>query len=111
MAWIKRTSVGLLAATLLADNEKLTFVEGSVRTFDRARPGRGRSRARRERRNDGPRPGNCQDRALNISADALLADYFTVNGKREDRYREARLSLDAPLKLGRRQISTHGHWA
>ena len=27
----KRTSVGLLAAMLLADNEKLTFVEGSVR--------------------------------------------------------------------------------
>ncbi|MFL6854223.1 MAG: collagen binding domain-containing protein [Sphingomicrobium sp.] len=105
----KRTSVGVLAAMLLAGNEKLTFVEGSVRRSI----GPALVEAAVARDADGGMMARAQAiariGALNISADALLADYFTVNGKREDRYREARLSLDAPLKLGRRQISTHGH--
>jgi hypothetical protein len=104
----KRTSVGVLAAMLLAGNEKLSFVEGSVRRSIGpalleaavARDGKGGMAAR----------GHAIARigAINVSADALLADYFIINGRREQSYREARLSVDAPIRLGRRQLSTHG---
>ncbi len=61
-----------------------------------ARDGKGR---------DGRRGSQAVARigSVNVSVEALLADDFVVNGKREKRYRDARLSLDAPLKIGRQQ--------
>src|SRR4029453_3518729 len=46
--------------------------------------------------------------SVNLSADALVANDFVVNGDREKHYREGRLSLDAPLKFGRQTIAAHG---
>ena len=104
----KRTSIGLLATTLLADNERLTFVEGSVRrsigpalveaAF--ARDSNGGVAARVQ--------GIARLGSVNVSAESLYADGFTINGRREDRYRDTRIALDAPLKIGHQSFAAHG---
>jgi len=104
----KRTSIGLLATALLAGHEKLTFVEGSVRRSVGpalveaavARDGKGGMAFRAQ--------AVARLGSVNVSADALLAEDFVINGQRENRYRDARLSVDAPLKLGRQHFSAHG---
>jgi hypothetical protein len=104
----KRTSIGALAAMLLADNEKFTFVEGSVRQS----VGSSLLEAAVARDSRGGMAGRfaavAQFGAVNVSADALVANNFVVNGERERRYREGRLSLDAPVKLGHQTIAAHG---
>jgi hypothetical protein len=104
----KKTSVGLLATMLLAGNEKLTFVEGSVRRSI----GSALVEAAVARDSRGGMAGRIQAVGkigpANINVDALLADDFVVNGKREKSYRDARLSINAPVKLGRQQFSTSG---
>ncbi|MCL6698820.1 hypothetical protein LZ496_08510 [Sphingomonas sp. NSE70-1] len=103
----KRTSVGMLATMLLAGNEKLTFVEGSVRQA----VGSALVEAAVAREAKGGMAGRIQAvgqiGASSISADALIAEDFIINGKRELRYRDARLSLDSPLNIGRQQFSAH----
>jgi hypothetical protein len=104
----KRTSVGLLATMLLAGHEKLTFVEGSVRRSIGpalveaavARDSNGGIAARAQ--------GIAKIGSVNVSAETLIANGFTLNGRREDRYRDTRLALDAPIKIGRQQFSAHG---
>ena len=104
----KRTSVAVLANMLLADGERLTFVEGSVRRSIGpvlvegaiARDSKGGSAARAQ--------AAARLGSVNLSADALMADGFTLAGKREDRYRDARLAIDAPLKIGRQRVAAHG---
>ena len=102
-----RTSVGLLAAMLLADNERLSFVEGSVRQSI----GSALVEAAIARDANGAISARAQAvtsiGSASISADALFADGFVIDGKRENRYRDARVSLDAPLKIGRQRLSTH----
>ena len=103
----KRTSVGLLAAMLLDGDEKLTFVEGSVRQsigpalFEAAiaRDGSGAIAARAG--------AVARIGATSLSGEALMADGFMIDGRKHDRYRDARLSIDAPLKFGRQPISAH----
>jgi len=104
----KRTSIGALAAMLLADHEKLTFVEGSVRQS----VGPSLIEAAIARDSRGGMAGRfaavAQLGPVNLSADALAANNFVINGERERRYREGRLSLDAPIKLGRQSVVAHG---
>jgi hypothetical protein len=104
----KRTSIGVLAAMLLADNEKLTFVEGSVRQS----VGSSLLEAAVARDNRGGVAGRfaavAQLGSVNLSADSLIANDFVVNGEREKKYREGRLSLDAPIKLGHQMVAAHG---
>jgi len=104
----KRTSIGLLAAALLADNEKLTVVEGSVRrsigpALVEAGIARDGNRGIAMRAQAVARLGS-----VNLSADSLVANGFVVNGRREERYRDARLSAGAPLKIGRQPFSAQG---
>lgn len=104
----KRTSIGLLATALLADNERLTFVEGSVRQSIGsalveaavARDGSGGTAVRAQ--------AVARLGSINVSADALLGDNFVINGQREKRYRDARLSVESPLKIGRQRFSASG---
>ncbi len=104
----KRTSVGLLATMMLANNEKLTFVEGSVRRSIGpalveaavARDSRGGLAARAQ--------AVARLGAANVSVDALITDGFTINGRREDRYRDVRVSLDTPLRIGPQRFAVHG---
>ena len=104
----KRTSIGALATMLLANNEKLTFVEGSIRQS----VGSSLLEVAVARDSRGGLAGRfaavAQFGSLNVSADALVANNFVVDGERERRYREGRLSLDAPIKVGRQTISAHG---
>jgi hypothetical protein len=103
----KRTSVGLLAAVLLDGDEKMTFIEGSVRQsigpalFEAAvaRDGNGAISARAQ--------AVARIGSTSVSGEALMADGFMIDGRKFDRYRDARMSLDAPLKFGRQQISAH----
>jgi hypothetical protein len=104
----KRTSIGLLATTLLANNERLTFVEGSVRQSigsalveaGVARDGKGGSAVRAQ--------AVARLGSINVSADALLGDNFIINGQREKHYRDVRFSIESPLKLGRQRFSASG---
>ena len=104
----KTTSAGVLATILLAGNERLTFVEGSVRQgigpalieAAVARDSKGGTAARVQA------IGRLGSAYINV--EALFADHFVVDGKREKIYRDARVSLDVPLKLGRQQITSHG---
>jgi hypothetical protein len=104
----KRTSIGLLATTLLADNERLTFVEGSVRRSI----GPALIEAAVARDSNGGLAARVQGIArlgsVNVSAESLYADGFTINGRREDRYRDTRIALDAPLKIGHQSFAAHG---
>ena len=45
---------------------------------------------------------------VSVSAEALAARDFRLNGVREPHYREARVTLDAPVKLGRTLVPVHG---
>jgi len=104
----KRTSIGVLATALLAGNERLTFVEGSVRRSIGpalieaavARDGNGGTAMRAQ--------AVGRIGSISVSADALAANDFVINGQRENRYRDARLSVDAPAKLGRQRFTAHG---
>jgi hypothetical protein len=104
----KRTSIGVLATVLLADNERLTFVEGSVRRSI----GPALVEAAVARDSNGGMAARVQGIArlgsVNVSAESLYADGFTINGQREDRYRDTRVALDAPLKIGRQRFAAHG---
>ncbi len=104
----KRTSIGLLATMLLAGNQRLTFVEGSVRQS--IGPALVEAAVARDSR--GGMAGRLQAIGrigpANINIDALLADDFIVNGKREKIYRDARLSVSAPIKIGSQQFTTNG---
>jgi len=104
----KRTSIGVLATALLAGNERLTFVEGSVRRSIGpalieaavARDGNGGTAVRAQ--------AVGRIGSISVSADALAANNFVINGQRENHYRDARMSVDAPVKLGRQRFAAHG---
>lgn len=104
----KRTTIGALAAVLLADGEKLTFVEGSVRRSI----GATLTEVAVARDNRGGMAVRAQAVArlgkINVNVEALLANDFVINGKREDRYRDARLVVSSPIRLGRQQLMAQG---
>lgn len=103
----KRTSVGALATMLLAGNERLTFVEGSVRQSI----GPALIEAAVARDSKGGMAGRLQAVGrigpANINIEALLAEDFVVDGKRERIYRDARLGVSTPVKIGRQRFSTN----
>ncbi|HXG81995.1 MAG TPA: carboxypeptidase-like regulatory domain-containing protein [Sphingomicrobium sp.] len=103
----KRTSIGVLAAILLEDREKLTFIEGSVRRSI----GPAIVEAAVARDFSGGVAARAQAIAkvgtISVSAEALLANDFVIKGRREEKYRDARLSVDAPVELGRQDFAAH----
>jgi hypothetical protein len=97
----KRTSMGLAATMQLVDDERLTYVEGTVRRsigsalveVAGARDSHGGMAARASLLGKlGP---------VDISGEALVASNFRLNGIRERAIHQAQLSLSAPLKIGR----------
>ncbi len=46
--------------------------------------------------------------SVNLSAEAIMARDFRLNGLRRKSVREGRISLDAPLKVGRALVPMHG---
>jgi len=102
-----RTSVGALARTMLLDDERVTFVEGSIRRsvgpamveVSAARESSGGTAARAQILGRfGP---------VNVNAEAIIASDFHLQGTRQRSLRDARLALDAPLKIGRTVFPAH----
>lgn len=103
----QRTSVGVLARTMLLADERVTFVEASVRRslgsalieVGAARESGGGSAARAQLL--------AKFGSVNVSAEAVAAKDFHLKGGAPVTSREARLALDAPLKLGRTIVPVH----
>lgn len=102
-----RTSVGMLARAMLINDERVTFVEGSVRRsvgpaiveVSAARESSGGTAARAQLLG--------KFGTINVSAEALLAKDFHLQGGKTQDLREARVALDAPIRLGRTVLPAH----
>jgi len=104
----QKTSVGVTVQALQLEDERLTYVEGTVRRsigaalveVAVARDDQGGMAARAQLL--------TKIGAVNLSAEAILAKDFRLNGLERKRVREGRVSLDAPLKIGRALVPVHG---
>ena len=103
----ERTSVGGLARMMLIDDERVTFIEGSVRRSigsaiveaSAARESTGGIAARAQMIGKfGP---------VNVSAEALIANDFHLHGGRAQSLRDFRLGVDAPIRIGRTVLPAH----
>ncbi|MDQ3482628.1 MAG: carboxypeptidase regulatory-like domain-containing protein, partial [Pseudomonadota bacterium] len=103
----ERTSVGVLARTMLLEDERVTFLEGSVRRsigpalveVGVARESSGGTAARAQLL--------AKLGSVNVSAEAVVAKNFRLRGDRETSVRDVRLALDAPIRIGRTVIPAH----
>ena len=104
----KNTSVSLVVQSVQLEDERLTYVEGTVRRS----VGRALIEVAAARDDKGGMATRAQLLTrlgdVSLSAEAIAANDFRLNGVREAKYREARVSLDAPVKLGRALIPVHG---
>ena len=102
-----RTSVGVLARMMLIDDERVTFLEGSVRRS----VGSALIEIAAARETSGGTAARAQIigkfGAINVSAETLIANDFHLQGGRPQSVRDARVALDAPIKLGRTVIPAH----
>jgi hypothetical protein len=103
----ERTSVGVLARMMLVGDERLTFVEGSVRRsvgsalveVAAARDSKGGTAARAQMLG--------KFGQVNVSAEALIAKNFFLQGTRETSRKDFKLAVDAPVHIGRTVIPAH----
>ena len=97
----ERTSIGLAATMQMVNDERLTFVEGTVRRSI----GKALIEVAGVRDSHGGLAGRgallAKLGGLNISGEALVARDFRLNGIRERSIRQAQLALSAPLHIGR----------
>jgi hypothetical protein len=102
-----RTSVAALARMMLIDDQRVTFVEGTVRRsvglalveVGAARETTGGMAARAQLLGKiGP---------VNINAEALIANDFHLRGAAPESLRSYKVALDAPLKVGRTTLPAH----
>jgi len=102
-----RTSVGMLARAMLINDEHVTFVEGNVRRS--VGPAIVEVSAARE--SSGGMAARAQllgkFGSINVSAEALLAKDFHLQGGKAQDLREARLVVDAPIRIGRTVLPAH----
>ena len=102
-----KTSVSLLVQGTELEDERLTFVEGSVRRS----VGRALVEVAATRDNKGGTAARAQVLArfgeVSLSAEAVAAKDFRIEGRERQTLREARLSADVPFKLGRTTIPAH----
>jgi hypothetical protein len=102
-----RTSVSLLVQAVELEDERVTYVEGAIRRsiggalveIAAARDNKGGTAARAQVLT---RVGG-----VSLSAEAIAANNFRIEGLERKSVREARLSADAPIKLGRTVIPAH----
>jgi hypothetical protein len=102
-----RTSVGVLARAMLIGDQHLTFVEGSVRRS--IGPALVEVGAARE--SNGGTAAHAQllgkFGAVNVSAEALIANDFHLLGGQAQTLRQGRIAIDAPVHLGRTVLPAH----
>ena len=102
-----RTSVGGLARMMLMGDERVTFIEGSVRRslgpalieVAAARDSKGGTAARAQMIG---RFGS-----VNVSGEALIARKFHLEGIKPKSVKDIRLAIDAPVRIGRTVIPAH----
>ena len=104
----KRTSVAALAAMMLVGDEKLTFVEGSVRRS--IGPALVEVAATRQSGGGTALRGSALARigVVNLAAEAVSLENFFYQGRFEERLRDARLSVSAPLATGKVPLMLQG---
>jgi hypothetical protein len=102
-----RTSVAALARAMLIDDQRVTFVEGSVRRS----VGLAMIEVGASRESNGGRAARVQLLGkigpVNVDAEAVVANDFHLNGVQLKNVRDYLISLDAPLKLGRSVFPAH----
>jgi hypothetical protein len=102
-----RTSVGVLARAMLIGDQRLTFVEGTVRRS----VGGALAEVSAARESNGGSAAHAQILgkigSVYVNAEALIANDFHLRGSKEESLREGRIALDAPLKLGKAMIPAH----
>jgi hypothetical protein len=104
-----RTSVGVLARAMLIDDQRLTFIEGTVRRS----VGGAQIELSAARESNGGTAAHAQllgkFGGVYVNAEALIANDFHLRGGTSAQgSREGRLSLDAPMRLGKSTIPAHG---
>ena len=96
-----RTSIGLAATMRMVDDERLTYVEGTVRRAI----GRALVEVAGVRDSHGGMAGRmsllAKIGALDVAGEALAASNFRLNGITERAIRQAQLTVSAPLRLDR----------
>ena len=101
------TSVGVLAQTMLLQDQRVTFIEGSVRRSI----GSALVEVGVSKESSGGTAARAQLLArlgsLNVSGEAVIANDFHLQGGPATTQREARLGVDAPIRLGRTVIPAH----
>jgi hypothetical protein len=102
-----RTSVGVLARTMLLDDQRVTFVEGSVRRSI----GSALIEVGASRESTGGTAARAQLLAklgpVNVSAEAVTAHNFHLDAGPPVTINDARVALDAPIHIGRAIIPAH----
>jgi hypothetical protein len=102
-----RTSVGMLARAMLIGDERVTFMEGTVRRS----VGPAIVEVSASRDSGGGTAARAQllgkFGSVNISAEALVANDFHLQGGEKQSVREARVALDAPIRIGRTILPAH----
>jgi hypothetical protein len=102
-----RTSVGALARAMLIDDQRVTFIEGSIRRSI----GSALVEVAAARANNGGTAARAQMvgrfGSVNVSGEALVANKFLLASRRQNTARDVRVNVDAPLKIGRTVIPAH----
>jgi hypothetical protein len=103
-----RTSVGLLARAMLIDDQRLTFVEGTVRRS----VGNAILEVSAARESTGGNAAHAQllgkFGAVYVNIDALVANDFHLQGNRSPQTsREIRAAVDTPFKIGQALVPAH----
>lgn len=104
-----KTSVALLVQAVELEDERLTYVESSVRRsigralveVSAARDDKGGTAARAQLL--------TKVGGVSLSAEAVVARNFRIEGRERRSLREGRLSADAPIKIGRTIIPAHAN--
>lgn len=103
-----KTSVGVLARTMLMADERLTFVEGAVR---RSIGGAVAELAGSYDSNGGMAAGAeiiGKLGPVNVRAKALATKDFHLRGRETESVRDLRMTMSAPLKIGTRILPVNG---
>jgi hypothetical protein len=102
-----RTSVGVLARAMLVDDQRLTFVEGTIRRS----VGGALIEVSAARESNGGNAAHAQILgkigSIYVNAEALIANDFHLRGGKEESLREGRVSFDAPIKMGKTILPAH----
>jgi len=102
-----RTSVAALARIMLIDDQRVTFIEGTVRRsvgpalieLGASRESRGGTAARAQLLG--------KFGTVNVNAEALIANDFHLQGGQLEKIRDYSIGLDAPVRLGKTLLPAH----